>query len=78
MDNYLSLLKTLIQEVNDWYELKKKFDDLIDSDRYSSSYIGKVFEYFCKFYFITDPTIKDDFKNVWLFEEIPDDIKLGH
>jgi len=32
MDNYLSLLKTLLQEVNDWYELKKKFEDLIDSD----------------------------------------------
>ena len=36
---------------------------------------GKLFEIFCKYYFLSEPTVKDDYLNVWLYEEIPQAVK---
>lgn len=36
---------------------------------------GKIFEAFCKYYFLCEPTVKDDYLNVWYFNEIPQGIK---
>lgn len=36
---------------------------------------GKIFEAFCKYYFLCDSTVKDDYLNVWYFNEIPERVK---
>lgn len=36
---------------------------------------GKIFEAFCKYYFLCEPTVKDDYLNVWYFNEIPQRVK---
>jgi superfamily II DNA or RNA helicase len=37
---------------------------------------GKVFEAFCYYYYLTEPTVKDDFMQVYYMEDTPDDLKL--
>jgi len=36
---------------------------------------GKLFEEFCKFYFLAEPSVKNDYKHVWLFSETPIPLK---
>lgn len=36
---------------------------------------GKLFEEFCKYYFLAEPSVKDEYNNVWLFDEVPQEIK---
>lgn len=37
---------------------------------------GRLFEEFCKYYYLSEPTVKNDYVNVWLFHELPIDIKV--
>lgn len=36
---------------------------------------GKIFEVFAKYYFLVSPIEKDNYKNVWLFEETPLEVR---
>ena len=65
MNSMLSIIcdSTSWQDV---YNQLKKYDGKIS---------GKLFEHFCKYYYQTEPSVKSDYKNVWLFSEIPLDVK---
>ncbi|MBX7065617.1 MAG: DEAD/DEAH box helicase family protein [Parachlamydiales bacterium] len=44
----------------------------IDNANHSA---GKLFEWFCKYYYLADPLICRDYKHVWLFTEVPPEVK---
>ena len=67
MKQFEKILSTSLTNSNNWQSLKQVIQNHPSS--------GKVFEAFCKYYFIYEPTVKDDYKNVWYFEEIPKDIR---
>ncbi len=79
MTQYKNILTEVIKGKNTWRELKKEL-----SEKYNVHSIetaekdtraGKIFEVFTKLYFLVSPTEKDNFKNVWLFEETPLEVR---
>jgi superfamily II DNA or RNA helicase len=68
MANFQSLIKTT-SCWNDIYNGFKKHN--VEKDRLA----GKLFEQFCKYYYLADPSVKNEYKEVWLFHEIPYEIK---
>src|SRR5574344_108929 len=62
----------VFNQVNSWNEFKNSLEQFYN---YDYSLIGKKFEIFAKYYFLFEPTVKDDYKNVWLYKEIPDEVK---
>jgi superfamily II DNA or RNA helicase len=53
----------------DFYQQLSKEGSAINDSR------GQLFEYFCKYYFLCEPCVTKEYKNVWLFNEIPTEIK---
>ncbi|WPQ63814.1 Helicase associated domain protein [Chitinophaga sancti] len=85
MKEYQEILACLINGKENWSQLKQELSKYNISQAKESgkdTRAGKIFEVFTKYYFLTSPTDKDNFKNVWLFEEIPlvvrDKLKLGN
>mgnify|MGYP002856588043 FL=1 len=77
--NYKLELINLLQDISDWESLKRKLEDSyntsLQKDGNKSTLAGKLFEYFAKYYFICHPLYQNEFNNVWLFDEIPLDVK---
>ena len=77
--NYKEQLINLLENVNNWECLKQKleqsYNTSIQNDGKKSTLAGKLFEYFAKYFFICNPLYQSEYKNVWLFEEIPLDVK---
>ena len=67
MKQFEKILSTYLTNSNNWQNLKQVIQNHTSS--------GKIFEAFCKYYFLHEPTVKDDYKNVWYFEEIPTEIR---
>ena len=67
----MSDLGSALQRSNTWDDLYQ----FISADPQA----GKVFEKFTKLYFLCEATVCHEYKNVWLFEEVPLKIrqKLG-
>jgi predicted helicase len=61
---FINILKTS----KSWNDFK----NLIPQDVAVS---GKLFELFTKYYFIVEPKVRDDYKNAWLYNEIPGSVK---
>ncbi len=61
------LLK-ILKNTSTWNDLEKALTD-------SQENINKLFEVFVKYYFLSAPSVKGDYKNAWLYDEIPNDIK---
>ena len=64
----------IISDVRSWSELKEKlssYNTSFEKNGYKCTTAGLLFEYFAKYYFLIEPTIKDDYKEVWLYDEIP-------
>ncbi|WP_218813532.1 DEAD/DEAH box helicase family protein [Rickettsiella endosymbiont of Dermanyssus gallinae] len=40
-------------------------------DFIKKNFTGKLFEEFCKYYYLTEPSVRSEYKNVWLFSEVP-------
>jgi len=79
MSKYKSILLELMANKSQWSQLKEELSNTYnvrdtDSGKYDSS-AGKIFEEFTKYYFLASPTEKDNFKNVWLFEEAPASVR---
>jgi len=66
------ILLKILNDVQTWDDIKPKFDEWVKKDKKLG---GTLFEVFCKYYFLTEPAYKDEYKNVWLFDEIPYGIK---
>lgn len=78
MTEYRNILTKLIKEKKTWRELKaelSKYNVHSTETSEKDTRAGKIFEVFTKFYFLASPTEKDNFKNVWLFEETPLDVR---
>lgn len=77
--DYKKLLTQLLEKINDWESLKvlleKSYNTSVQKSGKKSTIAGKLFEYFTKYYFICNPLYQNEYKNVWLFDEVPLDIK---
>lgn len=72
------ILIELLNEVKGWSDLKPKleqFNTVKTSKTKKKTIAGKLFEVFTKYYYQTDPEKTDLYENVWLYEEIPIDIR---
>ena len=78
MSEYKNLLIGLLKDKISWKELKHELskynvhstDTIVKDTR-----AGKLFEVFTKLYFQVSPIEKDNYKNVWLFEETPLEVR---
>lgn len=71
------IIVDLLKKTNDWDSLKKeleKFNTVESSETRKNTQAGKLFELFTKYYFLTEPTQKINYKNVWLYNEVPPSI----
>lgn len=75
----------ILAKADDWDSLKKeleKYNTIETSETKKSTQAGKLFELFAKYYFLTEPTQKINYKNVWLYNEVPpsvlDKLKLPY
>ena len=71
------IIVDLLKKTNDWDSLKKeleKFNTVESSETRKNAQAGKLFELFTKYYFLTEPTQKINYKNVWLYNEVPPSI----
>ncbi len=68
MINFLSI----VESATTWNDIYTKLV-LYNTDKDRSA--GRLFEEFCKYYYLTEPTVKNEYKNVWLFKEAPIRIK---
>ena len=55
---------------NDIYIQLVKYNTGIDHSA------GKLFEEFCKYYYLTEPSLNGEYKHIWLFSEIPSKVKV--
>lgn len=72
------ILIELLENVSQWSDLKIKLEDFNTSKTSKTTkktFAGQIFEYFCKYYFQTDPEKIDLYKNVWHYNEIPIAVK---
>jgi superfamily II DNA or RNA helicase len=79
------IIVDILKKADDWDSLKKeleRFNTVESSETKKSTQAGKLFEFFAKYYFLTEPTQKINYKNVWLYNEVPpsilDRLKLPH
>jgi superfamily II DNA or RNA helicase len=78
MIEYKNILTELIKDKASWRELKpelSKYNVHSTESTEKDTRAGKIFEVFTKLYFLVSPTEKDNFKNVWLFEETPLEVR---
>jgi superfamily II DNA or RNA helicase len=78
MTEYKNILTELIKDKATWRELKpelSKYNVHSTETAEKDTRAGKIFEVFTKLYFLISPIEKDNFKNVWLFEETPLEVR---
>lgn len=68
----LNFLLKILNQSSTWNTIYK---NLLNYNYSQDNSAGKIFEEFCKYYYLVEPTVKHDYKNVWLFSEIPHTIK---
>lgn len=72
------LTTEILNSGKSWEQIREKIesiDSLLNNKNSKEYAIGKIFEVFSKLYFMAEPSVKDDYKNVWLYNEIPTEIK---
>lgn len=77
-NNYNQILIDLLKGVENWEGLKFKLEKFNTSQTETTkkkTTAGKIFEYFTKYYFLAETKVKSDYKEVWLYDEIPIDIR---
>lgn len=78
MQNTNQILTELLEGVKKWSDLKPKLEDYNTSKTNKTAkktIAGKIFEFFSKYYFETNPEKIDLYSKVWIYEEIPLEIK---
>jgi len=78
MNKYKKILTDIIEEKKCWTELKKELSKFNIDDRekgIKDTTAGKIFEVFTKYYFLTAPEVDGLYSQVWLYDEIPLDVK---
>lgn len=78
MIKYKKILTDIIEEKKCWTELKTELSKYNVDDRekgLKDTTAGKIFEVFTKYYFLTAPEVDGLYSQVWLYDEIPLDVK---
>ena len=71
LNNFCDIFK----DTNSWDECKEKMIKFAKNDY---SFVGKVlFEKFAKYYFLFNPSLRNDYKEIWLYGEIPYEVKAS-
>lgn len=66
-------LSAVFEQSASWDDI---YHQLKSHDSPSKSHdIGKLFEVFCKYYYLVEPTVKHEYKNIWHFSETPFEVK---
>ncbi len=65
-------LLSIIKNASTWLDV---YGELSKQNTGRNPSVGKLFEEFCKCYYLLDPLVKNEYRNAWLFSEIPQDIK---
>lgn len=60
----MSYLLRLIEHASNWDDIYKK---LVTKNVAKDRSAGKLFEEFCKYYFLIEPSVKNEYSNIWLF-----------
>ena len=66
--NLIEIFKESLKDIEFWNDLKINISK-------KKNISGKLFEVFTKYYFLNEPRVKDDYINVWLYDEIPNNVK---
>lgn len=78
MTEYKNILTEIIKDKETWRQLKPELSKynvhFVDTGE-KDTRAGKIFEVFTKYYFLASPTEKDNYKQVWLFEETPLEVR---
>lgn len=72
-----NIITDILKKADNWDSLKKeleRFNTAESNETKKSTQAGKLFEFFAKYYFLTEPTQKVNYKNVWLYNEVPPSI----
>jgi superfamily II DNA or RNA helicase len=78
MIDYRSKIIEILSDSKSWANIKSHLEsyNISKTGTYQKDKIaGKLFEYFAKGYFIIEPEQSQLYKNVWLYNEIPNNIK---
>ncbi|RJE72587.1 DEAD/DEAH box helicase [Reichenbachiella sp. MSK19-1] len=78
MTEYRQILKNILEAGRTWGDVKfelSKYNVHNTDEGEKDTRAGKIFEVLTQLYFRFAPTEKDNFKNVWLFEEVPSEIR---
>ncbi len=59
---------TVLDNSTSWNDVYK---NICKHHAHHNHNVGKTFEEFCKYYYLVEPTVKHEYKNVWLFSEAP-------
>ncbi|MFA6303956.1 MAG: hypothetical protein WC627_12605 [Legionella sp.] len=65
-------LLSIIKNASTWWDV---YSELSKQNTVRNPLVGKLFEEFCKCYYLLDSLVKNEYRNVWLFSEIPQNIK---
>lgn len=66
------ILLKILSKAKSWSDI---YTDLAQLNSKNSKLAGTLFEYFCKYYYLAEPIVASDYKNVWLYEEVPQEVK---
>jgi predicted helicase len=66
-------LQKLLSSTSSWSELNKKLEELTRSGQ--AKFAGDIFENVCKYFLQTAPQYQTKLKNVWLLNEVKEDLK---
>ena len=66
------VLKRILTGTTGWDQIYEK---LAIRNEIEVTSVGKLFEQFCKYYYLAEPSVASDYKNVWLYEEAPREVK---
>lgn len=78
MIEYRQILTNILETERTWGNIKtelSKYNIHNVEDGEKDTRAGKIFEVLTLLYFQISPTEKDNFKNVWLFENVPSEIR---
>ncbi|MFI4957506.1 MAG: DEAD/DEAH box helicase family protein, partial [Gammaproteobacteria bacterium] len=68
----MAKLFEIIKSETSWQGIHKQ---LVGFNGQSDKSAGRLFEEFCKYYYLAEPAVKSDYKNVWLFRDVPYAVK---
>ena len=78
MTEHKNILTELIKDKETWRQLKPELSKYnvysVDTGE-KDTRAGRIFEVFTKYYFLASPTEKENYKQVWLFEETPLEVR---